>query len=157
MDSGSTGISASMVWDSLNDYWMFVSASGQSSKLVGTTAGTYGTEVSLTTNSLTKATGANTIGDSLLFDDGTTLSYNTNKFIVTGSTGETLIFGNVTLSAGGGADAGTSTSAIMFRNSSNVLGYVSTTTSTVETVGLLGYRQSNGALIFSDLIDGGSY
>jgi hypothetical protein len=45
----------------------------------------------------------------------------------------------------------------MFRNSSNVLGYVSTTTSTVETVGLLGYRQSNGALIFSDLIDGGSY
>ena len=157
MDSGSSGISASMVWDSLNDYWMFVSASGQSSKLVGTTAGTYGTEVSLTTNSLTKATGANTIGDSLLFDDGTTLSYNTNKFIITGSTGETLIAGNVTLSAGGGADAGTSTSAIMFRNSSNVLGYVSTTTSTVETVGLLGYRQSNGALIFSDLIDGGSY
>ena len=157
MDSGSSGISASMVWDSLNDYWMFVSASGQSSKLVGTTAGTYGSEVSLTTNRLTKATGANSIGDSLLSDDGTTLSYNTNKFIITGSTGETLIFGNVTLSAAGGADAGTSTSAIMFRNSSNVLGYVSTTTSTVETVGLLGYRQSNGALIFSDLIDGGSY
>jgi hypothetical protein len=157
MDSGSSGISASMLWDSLNDYWMFVSASGQTSKFVGTTAGAYGSEVSLTTNSIVKATGASTIGDSLLVDNGTTLSYNTNKFIITGSTGETLIYGNVTLSAVGGTDAGTKTSAIMFRNSSNVLGYVSTTTGTVETNALLGYKQSDGTLVFSDLIDGGSY
>jgi hypothetical protein len=146
-----------MVWDSLTDYWMFVSASGQSSKIVGTTAGTYGSEVSLTTNTIPKATGANNIGDSLLVDNGTTLSYNTNKFIITGSTGEALIYGNVTLSSAGGADAASNSSAIVFRNSSNVLGYVSTTTSTVETAGLLGYKQSDGALVFSDLIDGGSY
>jgi hypothetical protein len=157
MDSGSSGVSASMVWDSLNDYWLFVSASGQSSKFVGTTPGTYGSEVSLTTNTIPKATGANNIGDSLLVDNGTTLSYNTNKFIITGSTGEALIYGNVTLSSAGGADAASNSSAIVFRNSSNVLGYVSTTTSTVETAGLLGYKQSDGALVFSDLIDGGSY
>ena len=157
MDSGSSGVSASMVWDSLSDYWMFVSASGQSSKFIGTTFGTYGSEVSLTNTFFPIATGTNTIGDSLLRYSGTTLSFNTNKFTVDSNDGATLIAGNVTLSAAGGADAGTSTSAIMFRNSSNVLGYVSTTTSTVETVGLLGYRQSNGALTFSDLIDGGSY
>jgi hypothetical protein len=157
MDSGSSGVSASMVWDSLNDYWLFVSASGQSSKFVGTTPGTYGSEVSLTTNTIPKATGANNIGNSLLVDNGTTLSYNTNKFIITGSTGEALIYGNVTLSSAGGADAGTKTSAIVFRNSSNVLGYVSTTVSTQVTDGLLGYKVSDGSLVFSDLIDGGSY
>jgi len=157
IDSGSSNTSASLLWDSANDYWMFMSSSGLSSKLIGTTAGTYGSEVSLTNTFFPIATGTNTIGDSLLRYSGTTLSFNTNKFTVDSNDGATLIAGNVTLSAAGGADAGTSTSAIMFRNSSNVLGYVSTTTSTVETVGLLGYRQSNGALTFSDLIDGGSY
>jgi hypothetical protein len=157
MDSGSTGVSASMVWDSLNDYWMFVSSSGASSKLIGTTAGTYGTEVSLTTNMITKATSANTIGDSLLGDDATTLSYNTNKFTVAASDGATLIAGNVTLSAAGGADAGTKTSTVTFKNSSNVLGYVSTTETTDVLDGILGYKNSDGTLAFSTVIDGGSY
>jgi hypothetical protein len=157
MDSGSSGVSASMVWDSLNDYWMFVSSSGASSKLIGTTAGTYGTEVSLTTNKITKATSANTIGDSLLGDDATTLTYNTNKFTVAASDGATLIAGNVTLSAAGGADAGTKTSAVTFRNSSNVLGYVSTTETTDVLDGILGYKHSDGTLAFSTVIDGGSF
>ncbi len=156
-DSGSSGVSASMVWDSLNDYWMFVSASGQSSKLIGTTAGTYGSEASLTVNSISKATGANTIGDSLIGDDGTTLTYNTNKFTVASSNGATLIAGNVTLSSSGGSDAGTKTSAITFRNSSNVLGYVSTTETTDVLDGILGYKHSDGGLTFSTVIDGGSF
>lgn len=159
IDSGSSNTSASLVWDSLNDYWMFVSSSGTSSKLIGTTAGAYGSEVSLTVDTFPIATGANTIGDSLLtmINTGTTLAFNTNKFTIASSNGATMIAGNVTLTAGGGADAGTNSSAIVFRNSSNVLGYISTTVSTVETNGLLGYRQSNGSLIFSDLIDGGTY
>jgi hypothetical protein len=159
IDSGSTGVSASLVWDSLNDYWMFVSSSSESSKLIGTTAGTYGSEISLTNNTFPIATGPNTIGDSLLtmIASGTTLAFNTNKFTVSSTDGSTLIAGNLTLSFSGGTDNGSSTSAIVFRNNSNVLGYVSTTTSTVETAGLLGYKQSDGALVFSDLIDGGSY
>ena len=156
-DSGSVGVSGSVLWDSTNDYWMFVSASGQSSKLVGTTAGTFGSEVSLTTNTIPKSTGANNIGDSLLTDNATTLSYNTNKFQVTASNGATLIAGNVTVSASGGADAGTKTSAVVFRNSSNVLGYVSTTESTDVLDGILGYKNSDGALKFSTVIDGGTY
>jgi len=157
MDSGSSGVSGSILWDSLNDYWMFVSGSGQSSKIIGTTTGAYGSEVSLTSNTIPKATGTNTIGDSLLTDNATTLAYNTNKFTVTSSNGATLIAGNVTLSASGGSDGGANSSAIVFRNSSNVLGYVPTAVSTVETNGLLGYRPSSGQLIFSDLIDGGTY
>jgi hypothetical protein len=156
-DSGSVGVSGSVLWDSTNDYWMFVSTSGQSSKLVGTTAGTFGSEVSLTTNTIPKSTGANNIGDSLLTDSATTLSYNTNKFQVTASDGATLIAGNVTVSAGGGADAGTKTSAVVFRNSSNVLGYVSTTETTDVLDGILGYKNSDGALKFSTVIDGGTY
>lgn len=156
-DSGSSGVSASMVWDSLNDYWMFVSASGQSSKFIGTTFGTYGSENSLTNNTITKATSANTVGNSLLTDDATTLAYNTNKFTVASSDGATLIAGNVTLSAAGGADGGSNGSAILFRNASNVLGYVSTTETTDVLDGILGYKNSDGALVFSTVIDGGSY
>lgn len=157
IDSGSVGVSASLVWDSLSDYWMFVSSSGDSSKLIGTTPGTYGSEISLTTNTIPKATGASSIGNSLLTDNGTTLAYNTNKFTVTASNGATLIAGNVTLNSAGGADGLTKTSAIMFRNNTNVVGYVSTTETTDVMDGILGYKNSNGGLIFSTVIDGGTY
>jgi hypothetical protein len=157
IDSGSVGVSASFVWDSLNDYWMFVSASGESSKLIGTTAGTYGSETSLTSGTFPIATGQNTIGDSLLTYSGTTLSLNTNKFTVDSSTGDALVSGNFTLSYSGGTDNGSKTSAIMFRNSSNVVGFVSTTETTDVLDGLLGYKNSNGGLVFSTVIDGGTY
>ena len=157
IDSGSSGVSASMVWDSLNDYWMFVSSSGQSSKMIGTTAGTYGTETSLTSTYFPIATGPNTIGDSLLRYSGTTLSFNTNKFTIDSGTGDTLVSGNFTLSYSGGTDNGNNTSAITFRNSSNVVGFVSTTETTDVLDGILGYKNSDGALVFSTVIDGGGY
>jgi predicted acyltransferase (DUF342 family) len=157
MDSGSSGVSASMVWDSLSDYWMFVSSSGQSSKMIGTTAGTYGSENSLTATYFPIATGPNTIGDSLLRYSGTTLSFNTNKFTIDSGTGDTAVSGNFTLSYSGGTDNGTKTSAIMFRNSSNVVGFVSTTESEDVLDGILGYKNSDGTLKFSTVIDGGTY
>jgi hypothetical protein len=157
MDSGSSGVSASMVWDSLSDYWMFVSSSGQSSKMIGTTAGTYGSENSLTNTYFPIATGPNTIGDSLLRYSGTTLSFNTNKFTIDSGTGDTLVSGNFTLSYSGGTDNGSKTSAIMFRNSSNVVGFVSTTETTDVLDGILGYKNSDGSLKFSTVIDGGTY
>ena len=157
IDSGSTGVSASLVWDSQDDYWMFVSASGESSKLIGTTAGTYGSETSLTTNIVPKSTGDNNIGDSKIGDNGTTLTYNTNKFTVASADGATLIAGNVTLSSAGGLDAGSNSSTITFKNSSNVLGYVSATETTDVLDGILGYKSSDGSLTFSTVIDGGLY
>lgn len=157
IDSGSTGVSASLVWDSQEDHWMFVSSSGESSKVIGTTSGTYGSESSLTINSIPKATAENTIGDSLIADSGTVFSYNSNKFTVASSDGATLISGNVTLSSVGGPDSNNNTSSILFRNNSNVLGYVSTTETTDVLDGILGYKSSDGSLSFSTVIDGGTY
>ena len=157
MDSGSSGVSASLVWDSLNDYWMFVSASGQSSKLIGTTAGTYGSEISLTSGSFPIANGNNTIGDSLLTYGGTTLAFNTNKFTVDSANGNTMVSGNFTLSYSGGTDNGSKTSAILFRNSTNVVGFVTTTETEDDMDGILGYKHTGGGLVFSTVIDGGTY
>ena len=157
IDSGSSGVSASLLWDSQGDYWMFISSSGQSSKMIGTTAAAQGSEVNLTTNTIPKATGSNTIGNSLLTDNGTVLAYNTNKFVVTGSTGDTLIAGTVYLSNAGGSDGLTKSSAIMFRNNTNQVGFVSTTETTDVLDGILGYKNSNGGLVFSTVIDGGTY
>ncbi len=157
MDSGSSGVSASLVWDSQDDHWMFVSSSGESSKLLGTTAGAYGSESSLGIGSIPVATGKNTMGDSLLTDDGSVLAYNTNKFTVATDDGSTLIAGNVTVTSGGGTDGGSNGSAIVFRNSSNELGYISTSETTDVLDGILGYKSSDGSLAFSTVIDGGTY
>lgn len=157
IDSGSSNTSASLLWDSSNDYWLFMSSSGQTSKVIGTTAGTYGSETSLTNGTIPIATGTNTIGDSLLKYSGTTLSFNTNKFTIDSGTGDTLVSGNFTLSGTGGTDTNSKTSRILFRNSNNIIGFVSTTETTDVLDGILGYRNSNGGLTFSTVIDGGTY
>ena len=156
-DSGSVGASGSLLWDSLNDYWIFQNSNATTSKIVGVSGGTMGSEASLTTNFVPVAMGGSTLKDSLIGDDGTTLTYNTNKFTVTATNGNTLIAGNVTLSSAGGADTNSKTSSIVFKNSSNVLGYVSTTETTDVMDGILGYKNSNGALVFSTVIDGGTF
>jgi predicted acyltransferase (DUF342 family) len=157
IDSGSSSTSASLLWDSQNDYWSFIDAGANSSKVIGTVAATQGSETSLTNNAIPVAAGANQIEDSLLTENGTTLAYNTNKFTVASSDGATLIAGNVTVSSSGGSDAGSNSSSIVFRNSSNVLGYVSTSETTDVLDGILGYKNSDGSLAFSTVIDGGSF
>jgi hypothetical protein len=158
-DSGSVGLSGSVLWDSTSDYWLIVNSNSNSSKLIGTTASTggTGTEISLTTGTFPIASASNTIGDSLLTYTGTTLAFNTNKFTIDSGTGATAISGNLTLSYSGGTDGGTKTSRVTFRNSSNVLGFVSTTETTNELDGILGYNHTSGVLEFSTLIDGGTY
>lgn len=156
-DSGSVGTSGSMLWDSLNDFWLLQNSDASTSKVIGTTSGSMGSEVSLTDTYFPIATGTNTIGDSLLRYSGTTLSFNTNKFTIDSGTGDTAISGNLTLSYSGGTDAGSVTSVVMFRNSSNVVGYVSTTDTQNVTTQLLGYDASTGVLEFSSVIDGGTY
>jgi hypothetical protein len=156
IDSGSSDMSSSFVWDSLNDYWLMMSSSGQTSKVIGTTAGTYGSENSISLNFIQKATGNNTIGDSLLNDNGTTLSYGTNKFI-TDISGNTTVAGNLILSFSGGTDNGSKISKILFKNTNNTVGYVSTAQTTEVLDGILGYSHSDGTLIFSTIIDGGVF
>ena len=157
IDSGSAGISASLQWDSQNDYWLIESSSKQSGKLIATTYGTFGSESSLTLNTIPKSTGDAAIGNSKLTDNGSNLIYDTDAFNVAATSGNTSIKGTVTLSAAGGSDAGTNSSAIVFRNSSDQIGYISTTETTDVLDGLLGYKASDGSLIFSTVIDGGTF
>lgn len=157
IDSGSAGISASLQWDSQNDYWLIESSSKQSGKLIATTYGTFGSESSLTLNTIPKSTGDAAIGDSKLTDNGSNLIYDTDAFNVAATSGNTSIKGTVTLSATGGSDAGSNSSAIVFRNSSDQIGYISTTETTDVLDGLLGYKSSDGSLIFSTVIDGGTF
>ena len=157
MDSGSNNVSASLLWDSTSDYWLFTSASGETGKAITTTFGTQGSEISLTINTVPKATGLNAIGNSLITDNGTSFAYNTDALIVTGSSGQTYIKGKVTLANAGGTDANSNSSAMIFRNSSNELGYVSTTATTDVLTGILGYKEVGGGLVFSSKIDGGFF
>ena len=156
-DSGSVGNSGSLLWDSQDDYWLFVNSNGSSSKMIGTTSGSLGTENNLTSGTFPIATGNSTIGNSLLTYSGTTLAYNTNKFTVNSDNGDTSIYGNVTLTNSGSVDNGTLGSAVIFRNSTNGLGYISSADSQAVTTQLLGYKTSDGTLTFSSVIDGGQY
>jgi len=157
IDSGSTGVSASLQWDSQNDYWLIESSSKQSGKIISTTYGTFGSETSLTTNTIPKSTGDSAIGDSNLTDDGSNLVYDTDALNVAATSGDTSIKGTVTLIDNGGTDGGSNGSGVVFRNSSNQLGYVSTTETTDVLDGVLGYKNSDGSLAFSTVIDGGTF
>ena len=160
MDSGSNNTSASVLWDSINDYWILVSGStggSVSGRAISTTYAAQGSETSITLNTIPKATGPGSIGDSYLTEDGTRLSYYTDALVVTGSTGQTYIKGKVTLADAGGTDAGTLSAAMIFRNSSNELGYIATAATTDVMTGILGYRTSDGRLVFSSMIDGGGF
>lgn len=157
IDSGSAGVSASLQWDSQNDYWLIESSSKQSGKIISTTYSTFGSEVSLTTNTIPKSTGDAAIGDSSLTDNGSNLIYDTDAFNVAATSGNTTIKGTVTLQDAGGSDTNSNTSAVLFRNSTDQIGYVSTTETTNELDGILGYNNSAGTLVFSTVIDGGTF
>jgi hypothetical protein len=155
-DSGSTGESGSFLWDSLNNYFL-LNNNGSTSKVIGTTTNTLGNENNLTNTYFPIATGDNTIGNSLLRYSGTTLSFNTNKFTVDSSSGNVYVDGNVRINGAGGVNYTGYTSEIVFKNSDDDLGFVSSTDTQTVTTQLLGYQSSDGTLVFSSLIDGGSY
>jgi hypothetical protein len=162
-DSGSNaGATGSLLWDAVNNVWLYSNPSGSayaSARFIAgpKNSGSLGDETGLTVGHIPIATGDDHISDSLLTYLGTTLAFNTNKFTIDSGTGDALISGNFTLSYSGGTDNGTKTSAIMFRNSANIVGFVSTTETTDVLDGLLGYKNSTGALAFSTVIDGGTY
>ena len=95
IDSSSSATSGSLLWDSTGDYWLILSASASGSKLIGTTLAPQGSETSLTVNTIPKSTYSNTVGDSLLTDNATTLAYNTDKFIVVAASGNTNVGGTL--------------------------------------------------------------
>jgi hypothetical protein len=155
-DSGSANQSGSLLWDSLNNEWLTVDGSNNSSKIIGTTAATLGSETSLTSGTFPIASADNTITDSLLKYSGTTLQFNTDKFTVESVSGNTVVAGTLQVNTNG-TDGGTNTSTVTFKNSSDVFGEISATSSSVAVTSMLGYKTSDGTLTFTDTIDGGTF
>ena len=84
-----------------------------------------------------------------------------DKRLVAGSISDTgalvTVSSKTVLSDAGGTDALATSAAVMFRNPSNEVGYVSTTVSSTAPTGVLGYNNSTGKLEFSNVIDGGTF
>jgi hypothetical protein len=78
IDSGSSGLTGSMLWDSQNDVWIYVNPSGSayvSARLIsGPKSNTLGSEPTLTQNKLTKADDGDHLVDSQITDDGVTVT-----------------------------------------------------------------------------------
>jgi hypothetical protein len=156
-DSGSIGQSGSLLWDSVNNDWLTVDGSNNSSKVVGTTAGTLGSETSLTSGTFPIASSDNTIGDSLLTYSGTTLQFNTDKFTVESVSGNTVVAGTLKVSTNGNDLVSSTRSNVTFKNASDVFGEIATTDTTDVLAGMLGYDATTGGLKFSTVIDGGTF
>ena len=95
-----TGVTGSLLWDSVTDRWK---------------AGKLGSEVSLvsgsgTNNYVTKWSGANAVGSSIIYDDGTNVGVGTgtpaNKFHIFGSSNDTVNRANANLTVEGGGGNG---------------------------------------------------
>jgi hypothetical protein len=88
IDSGSTGLTGSILWDSTNNNWLYQNPSGSSyvsAKFIsGPQSQTLGSETGLVTNFLVKAVGDDHISSSAIFDNGSTVSIKSNAE-VTGS------------------------------------------------------------------------
>ncbi len=164
IDSGSAGGTGSLWWDSIANHWIYEhpadsGAPYNSAMLIAgpKNTGSLGDEQGLTTGYFPIAVGEDHIDNSLLRYTGTTLEFNVNKFTVDSGNGNTSIAGNVTLSQSGSVDLASISSKVMFRNSSNVVGYVSSSVGSTESDGFLGYNTSNGELKFTSIIDGGTF
>jgi hypothetical protein len=156
-DSGSVGQSGSLLWDSVNNDWLTVDGSNNSSKVIGTTAATLGSETSLTSGTFPIASSDNTIGDSLLIYSGTTLAFNSNKFTVESVSGNTVVAGTLKVSTNGSDLVSSTRSNVTFKNANDIFGEIPTTDTSDTVSTILGYKTSDGSLTFTNTIDGGTF
>jgi hypothetical protein len=119
--------------------------------------GSLGDEQGLTTGYFPIATGDDHIDNSLLRYTGTTLEFNSDKFTVESVSGNTVVAGTLTVSTDGSDLVSSTKSNVTFKNANNVFGEVSTTVGSDVASGFLSYKSSDGGLVFTDTIDGGTF
>jgi hypothetical protein len=119
--------------------------------------GSLGDEQGLIPGHIPIASGTDHIDNSLLFYTGTTLSFNTDKFTIESVSGNTVVAGTLKVSTNGSDLVGSAKSNVTFKNANDVFGEVSTTVGTEVAEGFLGYKSSDGGLVFSNVIDGGTF
>jgi hypothetical protein len=89
-DSGSTGLTGSILWDSQNNHWIYTNPSGSSysgGMLISgpRNTGTMGDEQGTTNNALMKGMGGDHITSSAIFENGASASFYTNALVVSSS------------------------------------------------------------------------
>jgi hypothetical protein len=164
IDSGSAGGTGSLWWDSIENHWVYEhpadsGAPYNSAMLIAgpKNTGSLGNEQGLTTGYFPIASGTDHIDNSLLRYTGTTLAFNSNKFTVESVSGNTVVAGTLTVSTNGSDLVSSTRSNVTFKNANNIFGEVPTTDTSDVASTVLGYRKSDGQLIFTNTIDGGSF
>jgi hypothetical protein len=76
-DTGSVSATASIEWDGVQDTWILMEETGNTSNIITGPTGSRGSETFTTKNRLQKGLGYNYIGDSNITDDGTSVSVST--------------------------------------------------------------------------------
>jgi cytoskeletal protein CcmA (bactofilin family) len=131
-DSGSTGLTGSMLWDSERDHWVYSNPSGSSYSggmiMSGPRSSALGSEQGTLNNFVMKGQGGDHITSSQIIDDGTTVRIPGNLQV----TGSTVITGALTASSA------------TFTGSLNVSGsFIVTTTAPELQVGATGVTLGN--------------
>lgn len=147
IDTVGTAHTGSILWNATNDYW-YAGVSGSTHFRLATY-----TNATPATDAVPRIDANKRLVAGSITDTSTAVTISTATTLQ--STLE--VDGIVQLDAAGGNDVGSNTSAVTFRNSSNRLGYVSTTETTDVLDGILGYKASDGTLAFSTTIDGGTF
>ena len=167
-DSGSSPISTgSFQWDSVNNDWFYEydkDATDYAVALFGPEFTTKGTPTYPTTNSIQKGTGGHHLGDSLLSDDGSTVSM-TGTFDVTGAVSSSVGFkgdldGNASTSTTasfavtasyveGGAEAGlvSGTGTFSLKNADSLVSFPATASGNYSiALGRSAYANGNSSI-----------
>ena len=147
IDTTGTVGTGSLLWNATNDYW-YAGISGSTHYRVATY-----TNATPSTNAVPRVDSNKRLVAGSITD--TTTAVTISQPTTLQSTLE--VDGIVQLDNAGGSDDGNNTSAVSFRNQSNQIGYISTTEGTDVLDGILGYKSSDGTLVFSTVIDGGTF
>ena len=158
-DSGSTGVTASLLWDGVNDHWVYEQVSGAAYGAAGFLSGPTGSSLSSiiypTANRLVKGGGSDHLYDSNISDNGSVVSSAVNVEVT----------GSVTANGGFIGNASTATTASFATNAlsasfattaSYALNAQSVDTSSFATTGsniFVGNQIVTGSVILSSSAD----
>lgn len=143
IDNTSTTHTGSLLWNATNDYW-YAGISGSTHYRVSTYA-----SATPTTNNIQKVDSNKRLTDSIISDNGTTVT-------IGGALSATTITASTGFVATGLTGVIDTSSRVIFRDGSNRLGALPTTDSNIEMSTVIGYK-ADGTLVASSLIDGGTF
>lgn len=141
---GAQQLTGSLLWNATDDYW-YAGVSGSTQyRLAQFASGT-----GVTTNRIPKADGSTRLTNSIITDDGTTVT-------VAGTVSGSIVNASTGITAVGLQGVIDTSSRAIFRDGSNRLGALATTDSAVEVTTVLGYK-ADGTFVATSVIDGGTF